>query len=134
MDSYLPYEGKVSIKNKNAEKLLVRIPLGVDHGTVRIDINGWSCEPLWVGNYLMIEKLAAKDIVTIHFPLETSTEKIQFNGKEFTLLFKGNTLIEISPRDSGPDEYRIYLRDYYKKDKAPMKKVSRYVSDALIPW
>jgi hypothetical protein len=47
--------------------------------------------------------------------------------------FRGNTLVDVSPRLQGPG-YPVYLRDYMKKDKAPTKKVSRFVPDKTIGW
>ena len=45
--------------------------------------------------------------------------------------FKGNTVVDIAPRqDTGG--YPIFLRDRYKNDKAPLKKKMHYVSDKQI--
>ena len=56
-----------------------------------------------------------------------------FKKHEFTCHFKGNTLIDISPRDTGLG-YPLYERDHFKKDKAPVKKVKRYVTSRLIKY
>ena len=49
----------------------------------------------------------------------------------FTCHFKGNTLIDITPRELGLG-YPLYRRDHYKQGKAPMLKVTRYVTSKLI--
>jgi len=41
--------------------------------------------------------------------------------------FRGNDLVDISPRESGLG-YPLYQRERYKQTKAPLKKVSRYVA------
>jgi len=65
--------------------------------------------------------------------MKKETVKYTYGGKEYSLNFKGNTLVDISPRDEG-NGYPIYLREHYKKDKAEMKKVTRYVSPVIIDW
>ncbi|RKZ70884.1 MAG: hypothetical protein DRQ57_19370, partial [Gammaproteobacteria bacterium] len=55
--------------------------------------------------------------------------------KEYTtyeIAFRGNTVVDISPRNESPNVYPIYLRDHMKKDKAPMKTKTRFVSDKTI--
>ena len=131
--SYLPYEGKVVLKNKKAEKLCVRIPRWVDKKAVQCHKNEEPSSLFWVGNYAVFENLSEEDEVTIEFPMEKETVKYNYGGKEYACHFKGNTLVDISPRDEG-NGYPIYLREHYKKEKAEMKKVTRYVSPVIIDW
>jgi len=156
LDSYLPYEGKVIIKNKRARKLSVRIPRWVNKKAVKNKVNLEEAKPFWVGNYLVFDRLEEKDVITIEFPMVETTEKYTlppFNrwkeSIEFTCYFKGNTLVDILPReeiswraayDGYPNiqypipGYPIYQREHYKRGKAPMKRVERYVSPAIIEW
>jgi hypothetical protein len=139
IDSYLPYEGKVTIKNKAAKKLSVRIPRWVDKEAVRSYVNGKETSPFWISNYLVFDNLDKKDVVTIEFPIVETIEKYAIGGKEYTCHFKGNTLIDISPRDErrdekGGKEIPIYLRDQLKQNKAPMKKVTRFISSITPKW
>ena len=69
-------------------------------------------------------------------------------GQEYTCEFKGNTLVDISPRPVRPawpkmnsDDgeafpvnrgYPIYERAFYRADKAPIKKVERYIAPTII--
>jgi DUF1680 family protein len=145
VDSYLPYEGKVVLKNKTAEKLSVRIPLWADKRAVRCQVNGANLPVTWLGNYVLVDRVSPGDKVTITFPMVETTEYYtdRSYGTRYTCRFKGNTLIDISPRaekfnwtkitsDDGTSSetgkgYPMYQRDFYKRDKAPMKKVTRYV-------
>lgn len=131
--SHLPYEGKVILKNKKAEKLAVRIPRWVNKKAVQCHKNEEPSSPFWVGNYVVFESLSEKDEVTIEFPMEKETVKYTHGGKEYTCHFKGNSLVDILPRDE-ENGYPIYLREHYKEDKAEMKKVTRYVSPVIIDW
>ena len=164
IDSYLPYQGKVVIKNKTAREVRVRVPLWVDKRAIETKVNDAHVSPVWLGNYLVLEGLAAQDTVTIEFPAVETTEQY-VNGWEgvkwsehtewtdpaiegrlwydkehyqppeeltlYTCHFKGNTLVDISPREEGAG-YPIYLRDHYKQVQAPLKKVTRYVSPGII--
>ena len=153
VDSYLPYEGKVVVANKTAEKVFLRVPRWVEKGAVRCDVNGGATSLLWLGNYLILQRLRAGDRITVGFPMqeevveytsrarpakasigleagapaeEEETRRLAA-GDKYTLHFKGNTLVDISPRGKGVG-YPIYLRVHCKADKAPTKKVVRYVS------
>ena len=49
----------------------------------------------------------------------------------FTMHFKGNDLVDITPRESGLG-YPLYERSHYKQHKAPLKKVTRFVGPTVI--
>jgi hypothetical protein len=150
LDSYLPYEGKVVLKNKTARKAYVRMPAWVDKGTVKCRVNERPLALHWLNKYLIVEDLAPKDIVTIEFPVADTTEEHTEPAYElqYSCRFRGNTLLDITPRAARPvrthdmsDDgsvfdvnkgYPLYLRDSYKGNRAPMKKVQRYVSPVII--
>ena len=149
IDSYLPYEGKVAIKNKTAEKISVRIPLWVDKQAVKSLINNQPASPFWNGNYLMFDRVKRGDTVTIEFPVVESTAtytlKWKQNDKHFEsnwpqddwrpgsdkyiCRFRGNTLVKITPVPGSITAgvgYPLYQRDEMLKTKAPLKKVQRF--------
>ena len=90
------------------------------------------------------------DVVRVEFPVVESTETFTLPsyGRQVTCDFKGNTLVDMSPRKDGPDlvkmasddgglfevrkGYPIYLRDHYQADRAPLKTVERYVAPKLV--
>ena len=65
---------------------------------------------------------------------EVSTYKAGRERESFTCYFKGNTLVDIDPREEGKIGYPIYLRDHFKGSVAPMKKVRRNLAEKLIDW
>ena len=156
LHSYLPYEGKVVIQNKTARKLAVRIPGWANRKTVQAQVNGKEACSFWVDNYLVFDGLREKDVVTIEFPLveETveytvpggkyvaeSTDVPELPTTRYTCHFKGNTLVDVSPRNDPAlypcykkALYPIYLRDHYKANRAPMKKVTRYIAPFTVKW
>jgi hypothetical protein len=151
VDSYLPYEGKVLLTNKKARKAQVRMPGWVDKRAVRCRINGKELPALeWLQNYLLIEKLAPADRITIEFPVAETTERWTATTYEttYTCKFKGHTLTDIAPRGDRPAHkrassddglvfdvaagYPMYRRDHYKAKQAPVSKKVRYVASRLI--
>lgn len=129
IDSHLPYEGKVVIRNKRAWKLAVRIPRRVDKTNVTCGIKGYEVGPTFLGNYLRLDSVAAGDTITVKSPMAEATEEHTLGwsglshwteetspkvlvGPEgwrppvepdtYSCQFKGNTLVDISPRSEGP--------------------------------
>jgi hypothetical protein len=135
INSHLPYEGKVVIRNKKARKLVVRIPRWVDRKAVKCTVNQKDAGTYWTGNFLVLDKIRKKDVVTIEFPMVEQTIKyVHPFDKEYTISFKGNTVVDIAPRETNPTAYPLYLRDHFKKNAAPIKKVTRYVSPVMLDW
>lgn len=148
--SCLPYEGKVVLKNKTARKVNLRLPLWVDRKQVQCRINGQAIPIEWVNRRLVIGGLANGDEIAVEFPMKETTEKWTEPTSEttYTCRFRGNTLMDISPRAERPaypkmssDDggafpvvkgYPIYLRNHLKGDKAPMKKTQRFVPDKIV--
>ena len=126
VDSHLPYEGKVVIKNKTAKKLSVRIPEETARGQVACDVNGKKQETTWSGNYLEMGGLKEGDLVTIEFPMTERTLFKVIGDVPYRLTLKGNTVVDIDPEGR---IYPLYQRDHYSRSKAPSKKITRFVSE-----
>jgi hypothetical protein len=87
---------------------------------------------------------------TIRFPAVASEEKYSIAGQEYTCYLKGNTLVDINPREGEhytvPVAFQavlpirekpripIYLRDHDRQEEVPMKWVARYVSPITPEW
>ncbi len=144
IDSHLPYEGKVVIKNKRARELFVRIPLWVDRKAVRCVYGSKDVPLAWFGNYIHVNRLRPRDVLTILFPMVERTEQwnVSFwekpkdlpNPQVYTLKFKGNTLIEISPPLVPGSPLFKGRPAKYQATAAPVKKVLRYVSNQTLQW
>jgi hypothetical protein len=139
VDSCLPYEGKVILRNKQAASALVRIPYWVSREKVTCFVDDQKVRAAWAGNRLRFDGLRAAasgkrpgSVIRIEFPVPTAAEKHTVLGTEYTLTFRGSTLVDITPRDTTPGRYRYYLRDCYKADKAPVKNIERFVSERII--
>ncbi|MBI3850387.1 MAG: glycoside hydrolase family 127 protein [Verrucomicrobia bacterium] len=132
VNSYLPYEGKVEIQNKKADRIQVRIPAWVDRKMVKCSVQGKPVSAEWAGNYLIFSKVGRDQRITVEFPMSESVETLKYTNAEYTCRFRGNTLISATKKGEGawnpPD------RSSYMGDKAPLKMVTRYVAPVLIEW
>ncbi len=146
IDSSIPYEGKVVLRNKTAKEAFVRMPLYAHLGTVTCTVGSQKVQPRWFGRYLRLDNLKAEDVVTIEFPLEERIERWTAPPSEwgwprsnppgtvFTLLFKGNTLIKITPPLASDSPLFQQRPERYKLAKAPVKNVTRYVTPQTLKW
>lgn len=156
IDSYLPYEGKVVIRNKSAERIAVRLPLWVDEAMVACRVGEESVRPIRLGRYLLFERTAPGQVLTVEFPMAESEESYVLkwrrvggwceysnrgggqwtppeNPDRYTCRFRGNTLIDIDPRTEGPG-LPLYRREYMRRGAAPMTSVTRFVSPTTLKW
>jgi hypothetical protein len=155
VDSYLPYEGKVVIRNKTAQRISVRIPRWADGKAVKSQVNHQPVSPFRVNRYLVFPDLKPRDEITVTFPMvetrETYTLKWKRSGfwqesnnpgnrwmpddppARFTFTLRGNTVVDVAPRDDSAD-YRLYDRAEMKNDKAPTHRVTRFVGNQLIGY
>ena len=139
IDSYLPYEGRVVIHNKLARRLAVRVPPWVNRSQLEWRVNGECAHPGWVASYAQWDGLKPGDTVQVAFPLvEKTLSRTAHSGKPdqatYSIHMRGNTVLDISPRDELPQSYPIYRREHLKGSKAPMKKVIRFVSPINPKW
>jgi len=147
IDSYLPYEGKAVIKSKTSQRISVRIPSWVDRTNLRCRINDKDVPEVRVGNFVILEDVKPQDTLRLDFPVKEETEYYTYrpggmgslqeanedSGIVYALRFRGNTLVDVSPRED-QGYYPIYQRDHYRKREAPQRDVVRYVAPRLIKW
>lgn len=138
VDSYLPYEGRVTIHNRSVRRVSVRIPSWIMRKEIRADVSGVPRPIARVGNYLVFDDLKPSDKINIEFPIRETTGRytacagIPKIEQTYTCTFRGSTLVDISPRDDNPTSYPLYLREHMRKDKAPLKKITRFASGKTI--
>jgi hypothetical protein len=137
VDSCLPYAGKVVLGIKAARRVALRVPHWVDPRALRAEINGAAAAQEWIGRYLTFENLAPGDTITVTFPVRETETRYTVNAhspaeQEYTCVFRGSTLVDISPRDESPTSYPLYLRDAMRCGTAPMKTIERFVADRVV--
>ena len=131
VDSYLPYEGKIVLRNKTAHEAFVRIPLWVEKKLVESRVGRAAARPDWFDRYLHFEHLHEGDVITIEFPVNETSEKWAADDKVYVCRFKGNTLVDVAPSMSPLYNGRAAK---YKATHASTRKVSRFVSPVVLKW
>ena len=140
VESHLPYEGKVVIRNKTCRRISVRIPAWVRAEDVHLQVNGESRSPHFAGRYGVAGELRPGDVVALNFPVAEETFRRTAHTRtndetRYRIRVRGNTVVDISPRDEDPVHYPLYQRDHLKQDgQAPMKTATRYVAPATPAW
>ena len=133
VESCLPYEGRVVVRNKTAKRVAVRLPRWVARGEVTVQRNGKSADLDWVGNYLLCGGLAPADTVTVEFPVAERTATYVIGDRIYLCRFRGNDLMEISPHADGPG-YPMYVGRYEAGNGTPVRTIARYVTERILPW
>lgn len=141
VDSHLPYEGKVALRIKRAQRVAVRIPFWVNRRKLTSTVNEASREGARIGNYLTFSDLQPGDRIVLEFPVPesraTQTVAAQIPGQEkaYAVSFRGSTVVDVSPHEASPTTYPLYLRDHMRGNEAPMKEVTRFVpARTLLAW
>ena len=127
VNSYSPYEGRVEVTVKSASDLFIRLPEWVDKDKVDVTVDGASPPFSWRGDYLQLVDLERGQEVSVTYPLRLFTETFYLTpenrplieSNKYTITWKGDTVIGISPRGQ---YYPLYQREYYESDEAPMVK------------
>ena len=125
--SHLPYVGRVDVKMKLATPdVRIRIPGWVSTSGLQLRVNGNVRSLVWDGRYLRVGATAAGDVIRVTFTQSESTVSETFAGTRYTFTRRGSTVVSVSPRgEIAP----LYERSRYRSSPAPMKSVSRFVSN-----
>jgi hypothetical protein len=140
VDSYLPYEGKVIVRSKAAQAVSIRIPSWVNKRLLRAQHNDLDIRHDWVGTYIHCRGLRPGDAVTLTFPIGETSANYTVNSRTglqetYRCVFRGGTLVDVSPRDESPRNYQLYLRTHLRSDQTPMVSTKRFVADSsILKW
>ncbi|MCL2774450.1 MAG: hypothetical protein FWD71_14050 [Oscillospiraceae bacterium] len=116
--SYQPYEGRVDIIVHDAEKAAVRIPSWVNKKDVRISVNNMPVHAEYANQlYVKVSGLHKDDHIKIQYPLRCHTAVESVNGAEYSVEWKGDTIVGITPKGS---VYPLFKRNHMKENTAPM--------------
>lgn len=141
--SYLPFEGKVVMRNKTARRVSVRIPPWISIGSLRCTVNGQRATPTWCGRYVQFSGLQGREEIVVEFPLETTTRELALSSVNAAALvrlraeFRGSTCLSTQNLDENAVERtgcRLFDRPEYRGDRAPMKAVPYHVVPNPIRW
>ena len=131
LESYLPYEGKVVLKMKQAKNVFTRIPGWTQRAKVSCTVNGEKRNYQWQGNYIAIGPLNTGDEAVVRFPIMEKLMYRSLKGHEFWVTVRGFTVVDVEPH---VEVTPIFQREKYRRPKAPMRNVKRFVSSQRIDW
>ena len=131
--SYLPYEGKVELKNKQARTVLVRIPMWVDVNDVKSYVNSERVRVPHSGRYLVFDGLQKGSTIRLEFPNPEFKEHFWIAGKSHDVTFRGSTVLKVSPDMKDPMMIPLYQREQYKAATAPLRKVQFFAAEKILP-
>lgn len=138
VDSWIPYEGRVEVHNKAAQRVLLRVPGWVRLQDARFQVGGNPWNPDFAGRYAIFDSLRPNTVIRMDFlqpEFETSYTtgfRGQFEAK-YQVRFRGSTVIDISNRDTRPTSYQMYRRAHLlEPGPASMRQVTRFVADQAI--
>ncbi len=137
VDSYLPYEGKVVIRNKQARSLAVRLPSWVDKRELVLTPVKLPADPYWAGRYLIFDALPPSLALTLTFPIRTQTATYTVDAgtrqeRKYTCEFRGSTCVHVSPHDAAPTSIPLYQRSQMRATTAPCRLVRRFIPPKLV--
>ena len=133
IDSYLPYEGKVELQNKEARMALVRIPNWVDMDEVKCFVDNRVTRPAAIRRYLAFEGLRKGETIRLEFPNTETTDRYTIGHKIYRVTFRGSTIVNIEPKLQDPTQLTLYQRDHLLAQQAPKRKVQRFIADNILP-
>lgn len=129
--SYHPYEGKVTVNVHNASTLFVRVPKWADRDKISIYVDDTERPLMWHKNYLRLDNLSGGQIVSVEYPLRLVESEEMIAAKRYRLFWKGDTVIEISPRG---EKYPIFQREHMRGNQPPLIEREYAVPSKQIHW
>ena len=137
--SWLPYQGKVELTNKQATRADVRIPGWVDINQVKCFKNNAPIHAARHNHRLFIHNLAPGDVIRLEFPQPVSTDHYYLPtfSHNYLITWRGSTVVDIEPRDGGfpgyPPQWPILQRDQMKNaNTVEVRCVKRFVADMVL--
>ncbi|MDP6439185.1 MAG: glycoside hydrolase family 127 protein [Candidatus Brocadiia bacterium] len=98
VDSYLPAEGKVVLRIKDAERVTVRMPKWCKARDVQVSVGEEKRAAVVEGNLVKLRWLRPGDRVTLSFPLPERVVHRLIMGKPYKLVMRGSNVVSIDPK------------------------------------
>ena len=131
VDSYIPYQGKVDVKVKQAVDLSIRIPEWVTPDQTKCQVNGKNHGLAWAGRYALVGSVKPGDVATLTFPIFERVDRVSIEKQPYVLVRKGNDVVSIEPHGR---YCPLYQRQHYRDSTPRWRKVTRFVSTENIEW
>jgi DUF1680 family protein len=122
IQSHLPHEGKVLLKNVKANCLYLRMPDWLSGESVSVFCNGKEYPSKMGNSFLHVPSFNTGSTIEVRFPMKTlqKTEKIQ--KWVFDILWRGDTILRMNP--SG-DNVPLYQRESMNAEQVSWRSIPR---------
>ncbi|MBI4531096.1 MAG: glycoside hydrolase family 127 protein [Candidatus Latescibacteria bacterium] len=98
VDSYLPVEGRVILRVKDAARVAVRMPEWCDPRDVRVSVGDQTRKTLVEGRFVRVAWLHPGDRVTLTFPIPERVVHRVIGEIPYTLSLRGSNVVSIAPK------------------------------------
>ena len=147
--SWLPYEGKLVVRNKGMKRVSVRLPGWASRSLLRCTVDGNDVQPDWIGNRAVFTGLRGEEELALVVPVAVENSRYTLANlnqrerggpDEYDCQFRGNTLIGLGEAEAHPGGrelawYRTFRRDHMRAADAPMKEATTYVHpEKVVRW
>jgi hypothetical protein len=101
--SFAPKQGRMSVTAKVADSFRLRPPSWAPRDRVKAYRNGTGTELKWDGSYVVFEKVAPNDVLTLTWPVLQMVQKQNVKNepgqpdREIAITWQGNTVLKLDP-------------------------------------
>ena len=129
VESFLPYEGKVRVTNRQAQKMRIHLPAYVNPADLKLYRNGKAVTAMTEGRWLTVDEMEKGEEVVIEFDLAERIERFTVDGKVYKATFVGDTVMDIeSRRDDDPYIIPLYMNRSVHGEKTPLRSVRYFIA------
>ncbi|HTL18145.1 MAG TPA: hypothetical protein VL793_12985, partial [Patescibacteria group bacterium] len=126
-----PFEGRVDVVPRVPGAVRVRIPGWVLTNNISVLVNNQPQPWRFGGGFVALDKIAAGARVSIRYRLRDVEESVSAGGQQFKVRWRGNTLIEVSPRGGPEPTYQNRLAAAnWQTDSSPLVPDAYELQDA----
>jgi hypothetical protein len=126
--SYIPAEGRVTVRVKKTRNIEIRIPGWVNIDNVEAGLNGEHIETDIAGRYVRVCNVRNDDVIDIIFPMPEEKTVNRIIGRHpYRLTIKGSNVVKIDPPG-------IVQPFYTKQSEGKLIQKERFVSNIRLIW
>lgn len=124
INSCIPYEGRIDVIIKVPLDLQIRIPEWTKTEEIKCTVNGHERGLTFQGRYAQIGPVDAGQMATITFPINEHGIDTTIGDLPYSLIVKGNDVVEIQPPGQRSP---FYQRAKYRENKARWVNRERFI-------
>jgi hypothetical protein len=126
-----PYAGRVRLFIRRACSVHLRLPEHARSVSIDLRVNGQHLPDAMSNGWCHFEGLVAGDEIVASYPLPATGEQVALVGRDYTVRWRGGTIVEIKPPDSRAPAYQ---RSVYRADQPPPAAHLFTPTTRPIPW